>query len=93
MQQHTEKHYHVSVFASEVLVGEAHFGELEDALIDFVKLSNSMFGSTDDKDTRISLEECYEALQYNPKALFVGWGMMRVTLIKCPGGCAPPTMN
>ena len=86
-------HYHLTVLASEAVVGESHFDGEEESLINFVKLSNGIFGNIDDKDTRISLEECYEALEEDPRALFVGWGILRVVWAKCAGDCTPPLMN
>lgn len=92
MQPHTE-HFHVSIETEGWPAGSAFYSDIDESLHAFVSLSNNMFATNDDDvDTRVTLEECYEALDQKPKIIFVGAGSMRVTWTKCPG-CASPLLN
>lgn len=85
-------HFHLAIETGEFPIAQQVYNDKEDALAAFVAMSNMLFGNIEEKDTRITLEECYEALEYDPKALFVGWGLMRVVWLKCEG-CTPHSFN
>lgn len=85
-------HYHMAVETGEFPVAQQVYNEKEESLASFVSMSNLLFGCVEDKDTRITVEECYEALEHDPKALFVGWGIMRVVWLSCEG-CTPQSLN
>lgn len=88
------EHYHLAVYYEEWSVGVANYMTRESSLLAFVRISNQLFGRMNEDDTRITLEECQEALEHKPKALFVGWGLMRVTWIVCnKQPCVNPLMN